>query len=119
MTPLELSRYFLSVYFSGRDLQQLQEILRQDVRFIGPFFQCHSAAQLIESFKESPTTDMSYIILKSFENDNEACLHYEVSYKDLRFNCVQLFQTSSGKISHTELIFDPRELIKALQENNV
>ena len=73
---------YMDIFFSGRDLDRLKDILREDCQFRGPFYQFDSAEEYITSLKADPPIDCSFKIVHSFELGNvvatyfcEPCLH--------------------------------------------
>lgn len=106
MTPLKLALSYMEIFFSGMDLDRLGDILHEDCRFHGPFYQFESAQQYIESLKVDPPVDCRYQIIHTFEQDNVVNLIYYFSKPGVSTIMSQLFEVLDNKITSIVLIFD-------------
>ena len=79
MTPHDLALRYMEIFFSGRELYRLEDILDEDCQFRGPFYQFDSAQDYITSLKADPPVSSSYNIIHSFEQGNVVNLIYEFS----------------------------------------
>jgi len=108
-TPLDLATRYLEIFYSGKNLETLSDILSENFKFEGPLFQCDSREAYIESLKSEPPIDFTYSVKHSFENESSACIIYQFSKANISTPMAQHFKVVDGKISHILLIFDTRE----------
>lgn len=106
MTPLTLAGRYMKIFFSGKHLEALSEILAEDLNFCGPFYRFDSARDYIESLKSDPPTDCHYKMIREFEDRASACLIYEFHKPGIRIPMAHLFETKNGKIHKMTLVFD-------------
>ena len=106
MTPLELAFRYMEIFFSGKDLARLLDILHEGCQFQGPFYQFSSATEYIISLEADPPVDCSYKIIHSFEQSNVVNLIYEFSKPGVSTTMSQLFEMHDNKIISIVLIFD-------------
>lgn len=106
MTPLELARRYMDIFFSGEELDRLHEILAERLSFEGPLLRCESAEDYIRALKQAPPRDCRYRILAAYENASGACLFYQFSKPGLSLPMAQSFRVEHGKICAILLIFD-------------
>jgi len=96
----------MEIFYSGKELDRLGEILHDSLQFRGPLYQFDSARQYIASLIDDPPTDCSYRILHTFEKDDTVNLIYDFSKPGITTTMSQLFKVVDNKIVHIELIFD-------------
>jgi hypothetical protein len=106
MSALGLALRYMEIFYSGKELDRLEEILHDTLQFRGPLYRFDSARQYIESLKNDPPTDCSYRILHAFEKDDTVNLIYDFSKSGITTTMSQLFKVVDNKIAHIELIFD-------------
>ena len=106
MTPLELALRYMDIFFSGRDLARLHDILAADLRFRGPFHRFETARDYVESLVASPPVQCSYHMLHTFEHERHAQLTYEFIKPGVRTPMAQLFETRDARIVEMVLVFD-------------
>ena len=106
MSPLELAIKYMEIFFSGKDIERLNDIFHEDFRFNGPLYKFNSADDYINSVKNDPPSEFSYKIIKSFHNTTSACLIYEFRKPGLSTIMTQLFEIRKNKIYQIQLIFD-------------
>jgi len=104
--PFDLANHYMEIIFSGENLDELHQIFSQYLSFTGLFFQFIRADDYINSLKDDPLLDFNYEIIKSFEDENSACLIYRFIKHDVETIMAQLFELKDDKISRIELIFD-------------
>ncbi len=110
MTATDLAMEYMRIFFSGKNLDDLRLILKDNLRFDGPFHSSHSADDYINALKSSPPKDLSYKILQVYESKSSACLIYEFRKGATSTPMAQIFQTDGDKIEQITLIFDSRVL---------
>jgi len=106
MSALGLALRYMEIFYSGKELDRLEEILHDKLQFRGPLYQFDSSRQYIASLKDDPPTDCSYRILHTFEKDDTVNLIYDFSKPGITTTMSQLFEVVDNKIAHIELIFD-------------
>ena len=106
MTPLELALRYMEIFFSGHNLDRLEDILHEDCQFRGPFYQFNSARDYIDSLESDPPVDCGYKIIHSFEQGDVVNLVYYFSKPGVSTIMSQLFQVNENKITSIVLIFD-------------
>lgn len=111
MTSLELATRFMEIFYSGEPPENLKKICSQDMTFEGPMYQLSNLEDYIQSLNESPPDGMQYQILKSYEDENSACLIYIFERGTIETVMSQLFIIKEGKINHIQLIFDSHQFV--------
>ncbi len=96
----------MEIFFSGKDLDRLYEILADDLEFNGPLATFDSAHDYISSVKADPPVLCKFRLLKTFEEGSFVNLVYEFSKPGLLTEMSQLFEVHEGKITRVKLIFD-------------
>jgi len=108
MTPLELAKRYMQVFYSGETIDELRSLFGDEFTFKGPFVECHSADEYIASLKRDPPHACEHILLHQFETESSACLIYQFSKPGVSTPMAQVFNTRDGKIFGIQLIFDGR-----------
>jgi len=106
MTPLDLANKYMEILFTGNDPEELKEILSDNCNFSGPLFHFKSAQEYIDSLIKDPPFNFNYKIIKSYEDNQSACLIYKFTKRGISTIMSQLFEVSDNKISAIRLIFD-------------
>ncbi|WP_455208502.1 nuclear transport factor 2 family protein [Kaarinaea lacus] len=106
MSALDLVFRYMEIFFSGMELDRLQDILHDDLKFRGPLYQFNSAREYIASLQADPPFDCSYKIVHAFEKENAVNLLYNFSKPGISTIVSQLFEVRDGKIINIVLIFD-------------
>ena len=109
MKPMELALKYLEIFFSGENLDDMNNLFTDDLTFDGPLYKFSSADNYINSLKKDPPKGMKYKIIKSFENKNSACVIYQFTKENVSTPMAQLFETENGKIRGIVLIFDSKD----------
>lgn len=112
MKPLDLAHRYMDIFYSGTDIQELKKILAEDLIFEGSFYKFKSAEDYTNSLKKDPPEGMKYEIIKSFEDENSACLIYLFSKEGISVPMAQVFEVKEGKISKITIIFDTKDFVK-------
>ena len=108
MTPLELAKRYMAIFYAGEPLDDLRPLVSDDLSFKGPFLECHSAYEYIASLKSDPPKGCGYVVLHEYESDTSACLIYQFSKPGVTTPMAQVFGIRDGKIAEIQLIFDTR-----------
>lgn len=106
MKPLDIALQYMDIFFSGRDLDRLYDILADDVKFSGPFYKFESARDYIESVQLDPPAECQYTLVQVFENGPFVNVIYEFSKPLVCAHMSQLFEVRNDKITQMLLIFD-------------
>ena len=106
MTPQELALRYMEIFFSGKELDRLEDILHENCKFRGPFHQFNSALDYIASLKADPPQNCNYKIIHTFEQDNVVNLVYYFSKPGVSTIMSQLFDVLDDKFTSMVLIFD-------------
>ena len=106
MTPLKLAEKYMDCVFKTGDLEVLRNILADDLKFSGPFFNFDSADDYVNSLRNDSPEDFEYEIIKRYEDNTSACILYQFSKPGISTSMTQTFWTKNGKISSIMLIFD-------------
>jgi hypothetical protein len=112
MKPIDLALRYMEIFFSGKDLERLKDILAEDLSFTGPLYTFNSAKDYINSLKEDPPCGMKYEIIKSFEDESGANLIYNFHKENISTTMTQLFEVKDDKISKINLVFDIKAFTK-------
>lgn len=111
MRPVDLAYKYLEIFFSGRDLERLYDILADDLKFSGPFYEFTSAREYVETLVAQPPVECAYKILYVFEKGSAVNLIYEFSKPETRAKISQIFEIRDAKIAVTLLIFDSSQFL--------
>lgn len=107
MSARELTEKYLAVIFSGGNLNELESLFAPDLKFTGPWFQFSSASDYIASLRKQPFEGVQYEIMKSYGDENSACVIYTMSAHGRSNIPMAVFTTTnSSKIVSILLIFD-------------
>ena len=106
MKPLQFALKYMDIFYSGKDLERLKDILAEDLSFTGPLSTFSSAEDYINSLIKDPPKGMKYEIIKSYEDKNSACIIYQFNKENISTIMAQLFEVKDEKISKIDLIFD-------------
>ncbi|MEQ9288973.1 MAG: hypothetical protein RIG77_18765 [Cyclobacteriaceae bacterium] len=106
MKPLELARLYMDIVFDSPQMERLVDILADDLKFRGPFFQSDCADDYIRTMASDPPVGFRYKILQEYEDNSSACLIYSFEKPGISTTMAQVFQTKGNKISEILLVFD-------------
>ena len=109
MSPLDLALKYMEAIFSGRNIEELAQLLSENFNFSGPLYKFDSAEEYIKSLKADPPEGFKYKLIKSFQNESSACLIYEFSKPGICVPMAQLFEIKNSKICNVLLIFDTEQ----------
>ncbi len=112
MKPLDVALQYMGIFFSGQDLDRLYNILTDDVKFSGPFYQFESAQDYIESLQSDPPVECQYTLVQVFENGPFVNVIYQFSKPYVCAHMSQLFEVHNDKITKVLLIFDTGKFIQ-------
>jgi hypothetical protein len=108
MNPIQLANEYMEIFFSGKDLNRLEKILHKECKFTGPFYQFRTSREYIDQLKKDPPNDFNYEIIKSYQDENSACLIYKFIKPLINTFMAQIFEVSENRITSIKLIFDTR-----------
>jgi hypothetical protein len=106
MTNLEIALRYMDIFYSGEDLDELNEIFSEDLIFEGPFYNFHSSATYIDSLKSDPPVGCEFRLIRVFESTGSVNLIYEFIKGEIRTPMSQLFEFEDGRIIRILLVFD-------------
>lgn len=109
MTPIELAKNFMEIFYSGQNPDELGSLLSSEFTFEGPLYKFDHVTDYIQSLKNDPPIDFQYSVIAEYENESSACLLYQFSKPGITVPMAQYFEITRGKISHIRLIFDARD----------
>lgn len=107
---LELAHRYLKAFIGELPLDDMRLVLSKDLVFEGPFISCSNASDYIDSLKKNPLENASFRILDEFENENSACILYELVKPEVILPIAQWFKSENGKIVEIRVIFDSGRL---------
>lgn len=110
MTPLNLALKYMEAVFNNGNIDELKEILADDLRFSGPFYEFNSAIEYIDFLNADPPVGFRYELIESFENETSVCLVYQFMKDRVSTPMSQTFKIRDGKISSILLLFDSAAL---------
>ena len=110
MKPLELAMKYMDIFYTIGDMKLLKNILTDDFKFIGPYYQFDTSMDYINSLLEDPPINLSYKVVKTYEDDFSACIIYEFLKPGISVLMAQLFEIEGNKIKGIKLIFDSKSL---------
>lgn len=107
-TPTDLSLQFLDRFCRG-DVDGLEAILDEDLRFSGPLLRCDSRSAYLASLRaDPPEAGASYSLISLLEHGDEATLFYEYAAGGGSTVIAQLNRCGDGRIREILLVFDAR-----------
>ena len=106
MTPLKLAEQYMNCVYKTGDWEALRNILADDLKFSGPYFNFDSADEYVNSLRNDPPKDFEYQMIKNYEDISSACLVYQFSKPGISTSMSQTFWTNDGKITRILLVFD-------------
>ena len=92
--------------FCRADIQGLEPLLAEDLRFEGPFVETGTRATYLESLRASPLERTGYEISSVTEGDGRVAVFWCYEKDEGAVRIAQLFGFSAGKISEVLLVFD-------------
>ncbi len=98
----------MEIFFSGKNIERLNQLFSDDFSFHGPLFQFDSAKDYVNSLISDPPEEFNYKIIKTFESESSACLVYEFFKPGICVPMAQIFETKNDKICKIQLIFDSK-----------
>lgn len=104
--PIDLAESYMKSFFGQAPLQMMHALFAADLEFEGPFYRSSSAKEYIDRLKEDPPTDVHYVMEKTYEDENSACLVYLFSKPGVETRMVQTFEIADDKIRKIKLVFD-------------
>ncbi len=110
MRPLELAQQYMDIFFSGKDLDALGELLSDDFTFHGPLFEFDSPKTYIDSLKTDPPKEVDYKMIRFYEDESSACLVYQFNKPGVSTTMTQVFEVIKDKIKKILLIFDTNDI---------
>jgi len=106
MKPLILALRYMDILYNKKEPHLLMEILDERCAFSGPLYHFHSAADYIDSLKKNPPDGFGFDLIRSYEDENTACLVYQFHKPGIRTPMAQFFEVRNDKILKILLIFD-------------
>lgn len=106
--PLELAEKYMESFFGRAPLEMMADLFSDDLVFEGPFQRFFSARQYMDSLLDDPPKDVHYILEKSYEDENSACMIYRFSKPGVETRMAQIFEIADQKICRMTLVFDSR-----------
>ena len=106
MTPLDLARRYLEIFYSGSDIDALRPLFADDLSFEGPFYTFDTAEAYLDSLRAAPPEGMTYDVIRAFESASSACVIYQFSKAGIQTPMAQLFEVDAGVIKRILLVFD-------------
>tara|TARA_R110002049_G_C8897069_1_gene541247 strand:+ start:143 stop:478 length:336 start_codon:yes stop_codon:yes gene_type:complete len=106
MTPLEAAEKYIDIFYSGKSLDGLVQLLDPACTFEGPLFKFSSAAAYINSLRESPPAGMEIEVIDRYSSGCSACIVYRFNKGDISTLMSQRFVVKNGWVVSIQLIFD-------------
>ena len=106
MTAGDIAKKYMEIFYSGKNIEELNPLLAPNLKFEGPFYKFNSAEEYLNSLKKDPPKAMRYEIIQSFEKGSSVCLIYQFSKPGVSVTMAQLFEMGNDKITKILLIFD-------------
>ena len=100
-----LALTYLEKYFAS-DFEGLAKLFVEDLIFNGPFVNTTSAHEYINSLQTSSLEEMTYKIIKQYEDQDSVCIVYEMVKNNIHFPVVQVFEFKDSKIAKITTVFD-------------
>ena len=110
MTKRDVVLEFLR-FFCSADIDALEPLLSEDLRFSGPYHRFRSSDDYIRSLRNDPPEKCSYRLIGLAEAGNEVYVFYDYEKPDESVTIAQLCRFKDGKIGEILLVFDSRGAI--------
>ena len=96
----------------------LENILANDMTFVGPLMKAAGAKDYIESTKQFLQMHRATRMLKQFENGSDVCSIYEMDIATPAGGMITLeladwIETAGGKVARQRIYYDPQEFARA------
>ena len=111
MNNIDLAHEYLKIIFLGKDIERFIKLLTDDCKFNTSFHRFQYSEAYIDSLIYDFPHGFNYKIIKSFEDNNSACLIYEFSKSGISTIMAQLVEVSRDKMSSIRLIFDTKPFL--------
>ena len=110
MDRVEIAKEFIKRFCRG-DVEGLEELLHEALRFQGPLFRFNSRSDYLESLRRDPPKKSQFRVLSVTENEEEVSIYYEYGKENGFLTIAQLFRFENDKISEILLVFDSKGLV--------
>ncbi len=107
MNNREMAETYLKC-FCGGDIEGLEPLLGDDLRFKGPLHEFGSRSAYLRSLADDPPGRCSYRILSITESLDSVSIYYDYAKDSGALTVAQLFTFTNGKIGKILLVFDGR-----------
>ncbi len=107
MSNADLAVKYLEAFCAG-NLDRLEALLAEDLRFRGPFYTFKSASEYMDSLRRDPPEECGFKIRSITENESAVAVFYEYQKFDRVVQVAQLFEFKAQRIQDILLIFDGR-----------
>lgn len=92
--------------FSDADVDGLEPLLTEDLRFSGPFYDFESRYAYIQGLKDDPPEPCRHRVLSLTESGDDVCVFYDYEKAGQSITVAQLCRFKGDKIGEILLIFD-------------
>ncbi|MGN7614484.1 nuclear transport factor 2 family protein [Magnetococcales bacterium HHB-1] len=110
-SSLDVALKYMEIFYSGKNLEQLFDILAKNLKFEGPFHQFESAQEYVEALVANPPEHCTYHLERVFEDEEWVNLLYTFSKPGISTPMSQLFHIQAGRIVRIVLIFDTAQFL--------
>jgi len=84
----------------------MRALFADDLVFEGPFHRSTTAEEYLDSLMEDPPREVSYVLEKTYQDDDSVCQVYIFSRPGVTTRMAQIFEIADGKICRIRLVFD-------------
>ena len=102
----KLAMRYMEIFFSGANLERLNEIFTPDLHFQGPFLECRSAAEYVRSLVADPPVNCHYEMIDSLADAGRVHLLYKFRKGSIEMRMSQNFWIRAHRIQKIILVFD-------------
>jgi hypothetical protein len=110
MTNRDLAMEYLKCFCAG-DIDGLELLLAENLRFTGTFGTYSSALEYLDSLRGDPPDKCGYKVISVTENEDSVAVFYEYQKVEFVVQIAQLFRIKDQKIDDVLLVFDGRGFV--------
>jgi hypothetical protein len=114
----EVVNKFYDLYLNRHTVEGLENLLAEDMRFVGPLAESSSAAEHLQVLTQVLPTVAGWKKIKQFENGDDVITIYELHVnapngQRLTVPMSEWTRISGGRMVEQTLYYDPREFAQA------
>jgi len=110
MSPAELASAYIQA-FCDADIEALEDILAENLHFLGPVYSFYSRDAFLAALTENPPEKSDHRVITVTEGAASAAVFWEYQKPDVSLIMAQYFETAGDRIREILLVFDSKGAI--------